>query len=163
MRTRAAAVFLVVGLLLPAAAGTGPPGAGEALPLYRTLDEVPRRPELPVVLVFFSTGCSACWDDLFAVRLLVEESRFDCELIGVTRDPERSVRAFLDKYGYAGPVVRDAGKRLFRTLRVEVEPAAVVIEDGRVVYRDDAYRTYASRREELKKWMMRRGGASISG
>ena len=162
MSVRTAAVALVFVLLLPDALRAREPVFDRTCPLYSTLEEVPLRPGRPVVLVFFSTVCPACWDDLFAVRLMIEESGFDGELVGVTRDAEGAVRAFLDKYGFACPVVRDARKRLFRAHAVELEPAAVAVEDDRVVYRDDPYLGYPARREELKKWMMRRSGRRIS-
>lgn len=152
MKLLAAAIGLGLGLFL----------ADGVTPLFRSLEEVPLRPGLPVVLVFFSTACPACWDDLFEVRSMIEENGLELELIGVTKDPERSIRAFLDKYGFPGPIIRDERKRLYRDYRVEIEPAAVVIEHGRVTYKDDAYRDYPSRREELKKWMMRRAGRSMS-
>jgi peroxiredoxin len=164
MRPGAAAAVFIAGLAFSGIGQATDPAADQAIPipLYESIEDVPRRTDLPLVLVFFSTACPACWDDLFAVRQLIGERGFDCELVGVTRDSEREVRAFLEKYGFAGPVVRDARKRLFRAHAVELEPAAVVIEDGRVVYKDDAYRDYPSRREELKTWMTRRSAGRIS-
>jgi hypothetical protein len=162
-----AAAALVLAFGAPAAArvpAARVPAAspGDAGRIFAAFEDVPLRPGLPVVLVFFSTACPACWDDLFAVRLLIEECGFDCELVGVTRDPEPEVRAFLDKYGFAGFVVRDARKRLFRAHGIELEPAAVALEAGRVVYKDDPYLEYPKRRKELRTWMMRRSGRRIS-
>lgn len=156
----AAALCLVLSSSV-AAAGVGQPPDG-FVRLYGELGDVPCRPGRPIVLVFFTTACPTCWDDLFEVRFFIEEQGLEFELVGVTRDSESAVRAFLGKYGFPGPVVRDARKRLFRAYAVEAEPFTVVINDGRVVYRDDSFLGFKSRREELKKWMMRHAGRFIS-
>lgn len=67
----AAALCLVLSSSV-AAAGVGQPPDG-FVRLYGELGDVPCRPGRPIVLVFFTTACPTCWDDLFEVRSFIEE------------------------------------------------------------------------------------------
>lgn len=149
---RSARVFIC---WLAVAALAGPASGGE-ISLFLSLEEVLPR-DRPAVLVFFSTTCSSCFDELFEMRYFVEARGLPVEVIGVTGGPRDEVAAFLDKYAYHRPVVLDAKARIRRAFRIDTVPLSLVVHGGRVVCRADVYQEPQRRREEIKKCLLEIG------
>jgi hypothetical protein len=116
-----------------------------------TLEEATGPAGSPVLLVFFSTECPSCYDDLFEARYLVEKAGFDVAVIGVFSGPRDALRAFLEKFAWTLPVVLDRKKTLFRRFRVDMVPYKALLSGGKAVYRDDPYKDYGRRREDLER------------
>ncbi|MDH4195950.1 MAG: TlpA family protein disulfide reductase [Candidatus Aminicenantes bacterium] len=140
---------------LAVAALAGPASSGD-VSLHLSLDEVLPR-DKPALLVFFSTTCGSCFDELFEMRYFVEAHGLPIEVIGVTGGPREEVAAFLDKYAYHRPVVLDGKARIRRALRVDAVPLSLVIRGGRVVCRADVYQEPQRRREEIKRCLLEIG------
>lgn len=154
---------LVVGLSFVSSLAQGRTSdTAGGLQVYRALTDVALDPGRPLVLVFFSAACPVCFDDLFEVRYFVEKNGLEAEVVGVSRDPESVLLTFLEKYAYRRPVVRDAGKKLFRAHKVDLEPYVVILDNGRVVFKDNGLLDFKSRREEREKWLMRNAGRSTA-
>ena len=124
--------------------------------LYLSLDEI-LPPDKPALLVFFSTTCVSCYDELFEMRYFVEAHGLPIEVIGVTGSPREEVAAFLGKYAYHRPVVLDAKARIRRAFRVDVVPLSLVVRGGRVVCRAKIYQEPQRRREEIKRCLLEIG------
>ena len=140
------------------ASGAGGRAAGNARPevrIFRSLEEAVPVAGTPVLLVFFSTGCPSCFDDLFEARLLVERGGWPMAVTGVFADPEEELRSFLEKYGWTRPAVLDRRKVLFRKHRVEAVPFKVLLIGGRTAYRDDPRTVYGERLEALRTCLER--------
>ena len=99
------AVFFIGGLLtifFPASKPT-PAGASiEKAPtrLFLTLEEALPAAGRPVLLVFFSTTCRVCWDDLFEAKAMIEADDFPVELVGVSLEKREDLESFLKKYSF---------------------------------------------------------------
>jgi len=126
-------------------------GAGAETRICRTLEEAAAGDGGPVLLVFFSTGCPSCYDDLFEARHLVERGGWPVSVTGVYSGPEDELRSFLEKFAWTRPVVLDRRKVLFRRHRVEAVPFKVLLVAGGAVYRDDPRTDYDTRKEVLRK------------
>lgn len=109
----------------------------------------------PVLLVFFSTDCPVCYDDLFASRHLVDREDWPVAVVGVFSGPRPDLRTFLEKYRWDLPVVLDRRKLLFRKFKVDTVPFKALLVGTEAVYRDDLYRDPDGRREELKQCLTR--------
>ena len=133
-----------------ALAGSAP---GEGVALYLSLDEV-LPPDRPALLVFFSTTCGACYEELFAMRYFVETRGLPVEVIGVTGGPREEVAAFLAKFAYHRPVVLDVKARIRRAFRVDAVPLSLVVRGGRVLCRADDRQNPRRRREEIERCLV---------
>lgn len=109
----------------------------------------------PVLLVFFSTDCPVCYDDLFESRYLVDKGRWPVTVVGVSSGLREDLQAFLEKHAWALPVILDRRKVLFRRFKVDFPPFKALLLGPRAVYRDDPYLDPDGRREELKKCLTR--------
>jgi len=134
--------------------------AGQALTggvsLHLSLDEVLPR-DGPALVVFFSTTCGSCYEELFEMRYFIEAHGLPVEVIGVSGGPREDVAAFLAKFDYHRPVVLDAKGRLRRAFHVDSVPLSLVIRGGRVVCRPDVYQEPHRRREEMKRCLLEIG------
>ena len=119
--------------------------------IYFTLEEAVPQTEKPVMLVFFSTACSVCWEDLFEMKYFIEKNSLPCEVVGITRVPREELEPFLEKYSFDHPVVFDARSRLYRRFKVELEPYKIILVKGAVIYQDDCYQEFLTRREQAKR------------
>jgi hypothetical protein len=131
--------------------------AGEAVDvrICASLDEAAPPGSGPVLLVFFSTGCHACYDDLFESRHLVDKGRWPVSVVGVASALREDLQDFLEKHAWTLPVVLDRRKELFRRYDVDVIPYKALLVGTKAVYRDDPYLDPESRREELKRCLTR--------
>jgi hypothetical protein len=109
----------------------------------------------PVLLVFFSTDCPVCYDDLFETRHLVDKGRWPVSVVGVSSGLREDLRTFLEKYAWTLPVVLDRRKVLFRRFKVDAVPFKVLLLGTEAVYRDDPYLDPDRRREELERCLKR--------
>lgn len=147
-------------LLLAAAASlaAGPAGAGGGAVDVRIcsgLEEAAPPGSGAVLLVFFSTGCPVCYDDLFESRFLVDKGRWPIAVVGVTAGLREDLRAFLEKHAWTLPVVLDRRKTLFRRFGVNAVPFKALLLGREAVYRDDPYIGPEARWEELSRCLRR--------
>lgn len=138
------------------AAGMAAADAGPAeVRICARLDEAAPPSGGPVLLVFFSTECAACYDDLFEARYLVDKGRWPVSVVGVASGLREDLRVFLEKHAWAGPVVLDRRKTLFRRFDADTVPFKVLLVGRDIAYRDDPYRAPEDRREELERCLTR--------
>lgn len=148
----------ILALLLAAAAPCGDfgtlPGPVETR-ICASLEEAAGTATGPVLLVFFSTDCRVCADDLFESRYLVDRRGFDLAVVGVYSGLRDELRSFLEKYRWDQPVVLDRRKVLFRRFDVDAVPFKALLVGKEEVYRDDARLDLAARREGLERCLTR--------
>jgi len=125
--------------------------------IYSTLEEAVPEMGKPVILVFFSTDCSLCWEDLFEMKYFVEKNNLSVEVVGITRVTKEDLVPFLEKYFFNRPVVLDSQNRLYRKFKVDLEPYKIILVKDTVIYKDDYYQPFLARREEAKKCLRRIG------
>lgn len=144
----AAAASLAAGI---AAADAGP----AEVRICARLDQAAPPGGGPVLLVFFSTECAVCYEDLFEARYLVDKGRWPVSVVGVASGLREDLRIFLEKHAWAGPVVLDRRKALFRRFDADTVPFKVLLVGRDIAYRDDPYRAPEDRREELERCLTR--------
>jgi hypothetical protein len=145
-------------IALAAVLAGGPMGAGRDAVETRicaSLEEAFRGSPGPVLLVFFSTDCPICYEDLFESRYLVDKGRWPVAVVGVFSGLRDDLRAFLEKYAWTQPVVLDRRKDLFKKYKVDAVPFKALLLGTEAVYRDDPYVGPDGRREELKRCLTR--------
>ncbi|HOI45070.1 MAG TPA: redoxin domain-containing protein [Candidatus Aminicenantes bacterium] len=138
----------------------GAPAAPVQTAFYSAYEEVPLEAGVPILLVFFSTGCATCWDDLFEMRHFIEKNGLTAEIIGVTSERRPDVEAFVEKYAWGRPVIVDKERKLFQRHRVGLLPCKVLLLDDRTVFQDDYYLDFWERREEMKRRLLALGSPS---
>ncbi len=119
------------------------------------LDEAAPPGTGPVLLVFFSTDCLVCYDDLFESRYLVDKGGWPVSVVGVSSGPRKDLERFLEKHAWRLPVVHDRGKALFRRFKVDAPPHKVLLAAGGAVYQDDPRIAVEDRRKELERCLTR--------
>jgi len=122
--------------------------------IYFSLEEVLPKDGEPVLLVFFSTQCPACRDELAEMTYFIEKNRLGVHLVGVTCDPREEVELFLDKDSLSRPVVLDVRKKIHRKFGVDLIPYKVILKDRAVVYRDNYYQAFFERRKEAERCLL---------
>ena len=147
-----AAAALVAAGIQGSRAGA-PPSAAR---ICASLDEAAPPGTGAVLLVFFSTECPACYEELFEARYLVDRGGWPVTVIGVALSLRDDLEAFLDKYAWTAPVVLDRRKALFRRFGVDAVPFKALLLGPETVYRDDPYLGPEARREELSRCLTRR-------
>jgi hypothetical protein len=150
----AAAVAVAVGALLAVGFAIAAAHPVEVR-ICAGLDEASPPGAGPVLLVFFSTDCPICYDDLFETRYLVEKGRWPVAVVGVSSGPREDLRRFLEKHAWALPVVLDGRKALFRRFKVDAAPFKALLVGAEAVYRDDPYSALEDRRKELERCLTR--------
>jgi len=152
MRTMASAISstVLVGLAVGLACGAEvPPVFPGSDRIFADLDSI-LPSSGPVLLVFFSIECAVCWDDLFEMSWFCAKNELDIPVAGVAAAGGEALHDFLGKFGSRLPVVADPQRRIFRRYNVPMDPFKIILVDGRVVYRDDPYRSFFERREAAK-------------
>jgi hypothetical protein len=152
MRLRLIALTLVASL---AGTAAGVDREIHEVRICASLEEAAPAGSGPVLLVFFSTDCPVCYDDLFESRYLVDHEGFAVAVVGVFSGLREDLRVFLEKYGWGLPVVLDRRKVLFRKFKVDAVPYKALLLGTEAAYRDDPRRDFAGRREELKRCLTR--------
>jgi hypothetical protein len=152
----ALAATLAAGLEVALAASSPASSAGPAeVRICAGLDEAAPPGTGPVLLVFFSTDCSVCYDDLFEARYLVDKGRWPVAVVGVAAGPREELGRFLEKHAWTLPVVLDRRKALARRFRVDAVPFKALLLGSETIYRDDPYIGLEDRRKELKRCLTR--------
>lgn len=137
----------------PDASRIGPPPTDEVR-IVASLDQAVGDSLRPTVLMFFSLDCLVCWEELFEVRYLIEKNSISINLVGISADSIGDLEPFLAKHAFFYPVVSDPGRELFRRFNVRLEPRVLVLDGGRVIYRDNAAEAMDARREKLKRCLL---------
>ena len=152
----AVAAALAAAVAVAFAASSPASSAGPAeVRICAGLDEAAPPGAGPVLLVFFSTDCSVCTDDLFEARYLVDKGRWPVAVIGVAAGPREELARFLEKHAWTLPVVLDRRKALARRFRVDAVPFKALLLGSETIYRDDPYIGLEDRRKELKRCLTR--------
>ena len=108
-----------------------------------------------VLLVFFSTDCSVCWNDLFEMKYYIEKNNLPVQIIGVSKDSRQDLEIFLEKYSYFEPVISDRGGQLYQKFGVDLEPYKVILEEEKIMYKDDYYEDFYLRRKKAQECLLR--------
>ena len=124
--------------------------AGVDVRISRNLEEAVPQVGRPILLVFFSTECPSCYDDLFEARYAVEKGGWPVSVVGVFSGPRDELQSFLEKHACTLPVVLDRKKVLFRRFNVDCLPYKALLSGDMTVYRDDPYKDPGRRMEDLK-------------
>jgi len=124
--------------------------AGVDVRILRNLEEAALPAGRPILLVFFSTDCPSCYDDLFEARYAVEKGGWPVSVVGVFSGPKDELQAFLEKHACTLPVVLDRRKVLFRRFNVDCLPYKALLSGDTTLYRDDPYKEPGRRMEDLK-------------
>jgi hypothetical protein len=152
----AVAAALAAAVAVAFAASSAASSAGPAeIRICAGLDEAAPPGAGPALLVFFSTDCSVCTDDLFEARYLVDKGRWPVAVIGVAAGPREELARFLEKHAWTLPVVLDRRKALARRFRVDAVPFKALLLGSETIYRDDPYIGLEDRRKELKRCLTR--------
>jgi len=146
-------IFTAAALI--AAGLTGGAGAAVDVRICSSLEEAAPAGSGPVLLVFFSTECSVCYEELFESRYLLDKGRWPVAVVGVTLGLRDDLEVFLEKHAWTSPVVLDRRKVLFRKFKVDAVPFRALLVGTEEVYRDDPYLGPRSRGEELTKCLTR--------
>jgi hypothetical protein len=139
------------------------PGTGGLRPLQGSLEAVLRNDGRPAVIVFFSTGCPVCFEDLLEMARFIRREALALSIVGVCGDPEADIEAFADKYSVRAPIVRDGRGRIRRRFKVDLLPYKIVLSGGKVVYRDDYYLPLEERSRRVRRCLIGLGAGSPSG
>lgn len=128
-----------------------------------SLDEALPADGRPVLLVFFSTGCAPCSDDLLEMILFVRRKGLSPAVVGVSGDTEAEIDTFVEKHSLSCPVVRDERGRIRRRFRVDLIPFKIILAGGTEVYRDDRYLAMDERLRRAQRCLIELGSVSRSG
>jgi hypothetical protein len=131
--------------------------------VLHSLDEALPANGRPALLVFFSTGCTPCFDDLLEMALFVRRKGLDLTVVGVCGDTEAEIDEFVEKYSLTCPVVRDERGRIRRRFRVDLLPFKIVLAEGKEVYRDDDYLPLGERSRRAQRCLIELAAGLRSG
>ncbi len=129
-------------------------GAGDAPPASVALDEALPADGRPALVVFFSTGCPTCFDDLLEMAAFIRTNKLELPIIGVCGDPAPEIGAFVEKYSFHDPIVRDDRRRIRRRFKVDLLPYKIVLAGGKELYRDDYYLPMAERSRRAQRCLI---------
>jgi len=153
------AALFAAGLFAAGLAAGGTAGGAASPPedvrICAGLDEAAPPGTGPVLLVFFSTDCPVCYDDLFEARYLIDNGRWPVTVIGVTSGRRDELARFLEKHAWALPVVLDKRRALVRRFKVDAVPFKALIAGSETIYADDPYIGLEARRKELERCLTR--------
>jgi hypothetical protein len=151
--SRSFPVLTTVALCAAGLAGT--PAWPVDVRICSSLDEALPQTTAPALLVFFSTDCPVCYEELLEARFLLDRGGWPVAVVGVTIARRDELQAFLEKYVWTSPVVLDRRKAVFRRYNVHEIPYKVLIAGTETVYRDDPYLGNEARRKELAQCLTR--------
>jgi cytochrome c biogenesis protein CcmG/thiol:disulfide interchange protein DsbE len=107
----------------------------------------------PVFVNFWASWCVPCRKEAPVLARFDSALGGRAKLVGVAyQDSERDARAFVRKYGWRFPNLRDANGELARSYRLAGLPTTVVIDrEGRVAKQLAGEQTFASLRTALEE------------
>jgi len=143
-------------------AGGSTASAGEEPRIVSSLAEAVSDPPKPLLLVFFALDCPLCWEELFEMKYFVHKHSIPIDLIGVTMDRREELDPFLRKYSFYHPIVSDRQRELYRRFGIRLEPATIIVEDGRILYRDGPVEDFPARKEKIQKCLLQIAAKSPS-
>lgn len=123
-------------------------------PYVFSLEEADLNPQEPLLLIFFNVSCHVCWDELFTWRDFILTKEIRVQLVGITREPEEAVAAFLRKYPVSQPIVIDREGLLFRRYKVAMEPFCLLVRGEKIIYKDNLMEPPERRREKLAQCLL---------
>jgi len=123
-----------------------------------SLEEALRADGRPCLLVFFSTDCEVCFDDLLEMNYFVDRNALAVRVIGISGDTAADIAKFAAKHSLKCPLIRDERGRIRRRFRVDDVPYKVVFDGGRERYRDDVYQGFDERRRRAEACLLAIGG-----
>jgi hypothetical protein len=128
---------------------------GQGLPaIALSLEEAFPADGRPCLLVFFSTDCEVCFDDLLEMNYFVDQKGLAVRVIGISGDTAADIEKFAAKHSLKCPLVRDDRGRIRRRFRVDDVPFKIVLEGGAERYRDDVYRGFDERRRRAEECLL---------
>jgi AhpC/TSA family len=136
------------------------PGPGDRRPFQGSLEAVLPDDGRPALIVFFSTGCPPCFDDLLEMVRFVRDKGLGLTIVGVCGGPEAEIESFVDKYSVRVPIVRDGRGRIRRRFKVDLLPYKIVMAGGQEVYRDDYYLPLDERTRRVRRCLIDLGAGS---
>ncbi len=122
--------------------------------IYSSLNKVIEEDGSPYLLVFFSTSCQVCWEDLIEMRHFIGKNKVAVRLIGISKEPRLELEIFIEKYSIDCPVVNDREGKLYKKYQVDLEPFKLIVMNEIIIYRDDYYDHYLERRDKVKKLLL---------
>lgn len=126
----------------------------EGVKIVGSLENAAPKQDAPLLLVFFSTECHVCWEELFEMGYFIEKQRIPVQLVGVSPDRVEELREFLEKYSFRYPVVADRKRELHRKFKVTLAPYKVIVRNNKVFYRDDYLADFHQRREKAQQCLL---------
>ena len=124
-----------------------------AVRIYSSLEEVSGNSSQPVLLVFFSVVCHVCWDELFEMKVFLEDFSLPVQLVGVSTDEKEELEKFAARYSFHYPIIHDKEKKFYRRYKVRLEPFLVILVGNEAVYYDNTLLDYSLRREKAKQFL----------
>jgi len=125
------------------------------IPIFASMDEVKNKKEGPYLLVFFSTSCQICWNDLIEMKYFIDKNKVNIKIIGISRDSREKLIPFIEKYSISCSIVNDRKGKLYNEYEVDLEPFKLIIIDNRVFYRDSYYESLQIRENKIKKVLLK--------
>jgi hypothetical protein len=136
---------------------------GDRRSVLHSLDEALPADGRPALLVFFSTGCTPCFDDLLEMTMFVRRHGLDPAVVGISSDTEAEIDKFIEKHSLTCPVVRDERGRIRRRFKVDLIPFKIIQAGGTEVYRDDYYLALDERLRRAQRCLIELAAGSRSG
>jgi thiol-disulfide isomerase/thioredoxin len=150
-RTRLDLAAVVAWLFLLSAGAEGPV-------VMSSLEEALPHDGTPALLVFFSTSCPSCFDDLLEMICFVKKKELSVRIIGISGDAKADLEAFMGKHSVGCSVVRDDRGRLRRRFGVDLVPYKIILSGDSVVYRDNDYLESDERRRRAGRCLIELAG-----
>jgi thiol-disulfide isomerase/thioredoxin len=138
-------------------------GPGDGRPAPGSLDKALPADGRPALVVFFSTGCPTCFDDLLEMARFVRRNKLELPIVGVCGDSESDIEEFVEKYSVHGAIVRDERGRIRRKFKVDLLPYKIVLAGEKVLYRDDYYLPLGERSRRAQRCLIELTAGSRSG
>jgi len=108
-----------------------------------------------ILLVFFSTDCYTCWNDLLEMKYFIEKNNLPVKIVGISKDSKKELEPFLEKHSFYYPVICDRKRELYKKFKVDLEPFKIVLFNGEVLYKDNYYEKFSLREEKAKKCLLK--------
>lgn len=107
-----------------------------------------------ILLVFFSTDCYTCWNDMLEMKYFIEKNNLPVKIVGISKDSKKDLEPFLEKHSFYYPVICDRKRELYKKFNVDLEPFKIVLFKGKVLYKDNYYEKFSLREEKAKKCLL---------